>query len=185
MGPSPSPSARLAGALRVPAATDPGGARAPGALPATATWQHRQPSTCRRLPGLGCRRDGARGPREAGAGSERLPSDASASPPEGIRGIAVAAGGPGKPVPGILVQSLAPVAAAQHASARPTRRWGRAAPHGGKAPSPARLKESCWSRTASSPSRTVATAGLASSPAPHPGAAAEGLYLFRSSCLCS
>lgn len=170
-----------------PAATSPvatGQARALGALPATATWQHQQLSAGHCLPGQGHQQDRARGPEENGASGERLPSDTSASPPEGIRGIAVAAGArdtcPQRP--GAKPGAHSSGSAHQHppvASAQPRLLLQR------RGPSPARLKESCWSRTALSPSQVVATAGPVSSPAPRPGATAEGLYLFRSSCLCS
>lgn len=67
------------------------------------------------LSDIECRRDRVRGPMEAGASGKRLPLDASASPPEGIRGIAIAVGGQ-EPVLSVLVPSLVPVAEAQHAS---------------------------------------------------------------------
>ena len=132
--------AHLAGALWAPAAPSlagTGGARAPGVLPATATWQHRWPSACRCLPGLGRQRDGARGPGKTGASGERLPSDASASPPEGIRGIAVAAGGQGNLSPASSCQAWRlrqrlSAAAAQHASTRLRHRWGPGCPRRGE-----------------------------------------------------
>lgn len=52
-------------------------------------------------------------------------------------------------------------------------------------PSPARARRAAgpWWRVTRPPPGRAGT--LPSSPSPHPGAAAQGLYLFRSSCLCS
>lgn len=63
----------------------------------------------------------------------------------------------------------------------PSRGEIRAPPGRGELPVPAG-RAPRWRVTRPPPGRAGT---LPSSPSPHPGAAAQGLYLFRSSCLCS